>query len=128
MRQRQVVRPDAGDLGRADVPGLRLEGAEGQLEQTPRTVRVFEGGGNDPATVSDLPFPTTVPCVATAATTVGATCELSTTFDAVMPGVIKEQDRSIWQLDTIQVLDGGADGLASTSPNTLFARQGVFIR
>jgi acyl-homoserine lactone acylase PvdQ len=85
------------------------------------------GGGDDPATVSDFPFPATVPCAPTAAPAVGASCELNTTFDALVPGAVKEQDRSIWQLDAIQVLDGGSDGLASTSPNTLFARQGIFI-
>ncbi len=58
---------------------------------------------------------------------VGATCELNTTLDALMPGAVKELDRSIWQLEAIQVFDGGSDGLASTSPNTLFARQGIFI-
>ena len=58
---------------------------------------------------------------------VGGDCELTTTLDAIVPGAVKEGDRSIWQLGAIQVFDGGADGLASTSPNTLFARQGVFI-
>ena len=105
----------------------------GQL-QAVTTVRITDrdndpaaGGGNDPATVSDFPFPATVPCAATASTTTGATCTLSTSFDALVPGAIKELDRSIWQLEALQVFDGGSDGLASTSPNTLFARQGVFV-
>jgi acyl-homoserine lactone acylase PvdQ len=105
----------------------------GQL-QAVTTVRITDrdndesaGPGDDPATVSDFPFPATVPCAATPSTTVGATCELNTTFDALMPGAIKELDRSIWQLDAVQVFDGGSDGLVSTSPNTLFAKQGVFI-
>jgi hypothetical protein len=85
------------------------------------------GGGSDPATVSDLSFPVTVPCAVTADAAVGGSCALSTTFDAVLPGAIKEQNRSIWQLGQVQVFDGGADGQAATSPNTLFARQGVFI-
>ena len=57
-----------------------------------------------------------------------ATCASTTTFDAVLPGAIKEGDRSIWQL-------GAGAGLRrrrgrpvlATSPNTLFARQGVFV-
>jgi hypothetical protein len=85
------------------------------------------GGGDDPATVSDFPFSATVPCTATADPDAGATCALNTSFDALVPGAVKERDRSIWQLGAVQVFDGGADGLASTSPNTLFARQGVFI-
>ncbi len=47
----------------------------GQL-QAVTTVRITDrdndpsaGGGDDPATVSDFPFPATVPCVATPATT-----------------------------------------------------------
>jgi acyl-homoserine lactone acylase PvdQ len=85
------------------------------------------GGGDDPATVSDFPFPAAVPCTPTPDPAVGATCDLDTSFDALVPGAIKEGDRSVWQVDAIQVFDGGADGLASTSPNTLFAKQGIFI-
>jgi hypothetical protein len=85
------------------------------------------GGGDDPATVSDLTFPATVPCAATASASVGGSCDLSTSLDALLPGAVTERNRSVWQLDAIQVLDGGSDGLASTSPNTLFARQGIFV-
>ena len=35
--------------------------------------------------------------------------------------------RAIWQLGQVQVLDGGADGVASTTPNTVFAEQGIFV-
>jgi hypothetical protein len=44
-----------------------------------------------------------------------------------MPGAVIETQRSIWELGDMQVFDGGPDGIASTSPNTLFARQGVFV-
>jgi hypothetical protein len=105
----------------------------GQL-QADVTVRITDndnesepGGGSDPATVSDLSFPVIVPCATTADPAVGGTCGLNTTFDAVLPGAIKEGNRSIWQLGQVQVFDGGADGQPATSPNTLFARQGVFV-
>ena len=39
----------------------------------------------------------------------------------------KEGERAIWALDQLQVFDGGADGVAATSPNTLFAVQGIFV-
>ena len=68
-----------------------------------------------------------MPCTATGDTTIGSTCAVATTADAVTPGVIKEGMRAIWQLGQVQVLDGGADGVASTTPNTVFARQGVFV-
>ncbi len=44
-----------------------------------------------------------------------------------MPGAAVEGERAIWALDKLQVFDGGADGVASTSPNTLFAAQGIFV-
>ncbi len=83
--------------------------------------------GNEIGTVSDFPFQYTVPCTPTSTSTTGATCTLATTANAVMPGAIVETQRSIWELGDMQVFDGGPDGVASTSPNTLFARQGVFV-
>jgi hypothetical protein len=44
-----------------------------------------------------------------------------------MPSAVVQSDRTIWQLGQIEVLDGGADGQASTNDNTVFARQGVFV-
>ena len=78
------------------------------------------------ATVSDAAFPATVPCAATTATTVGSTCSVSTTFNAVAPGAIIASARAIWEVGAMRVFDGGPDGVASTSPNTLFMTQGVF--
>jgi Penicillin amidase len=84
------------------------------------------GAGDDAATAFDLPFPVTVPCSGTPDTTVGGSCAIDTSFDAILPGTVKENGRSNWQLTAFQAFDGGADGLISTSPNTLFAKQGVF--
>jgi hypothetical protein len=93
-------------------------------------VRLTDGASgpsqSDRATVSDMSFPITVPC-ATTAGTAGSTCSVATSFDAVVPGSAQERKRSVWALDQVEVLDGGADGLASTNPNTLFAVQGLFI-
>jgi hypothetical protein len=85
------------------------------------------GGGSDPATVGDFPLNLPVTCATTPDTTVGGTCSATTSLDAVVPTIIKEGDRSSWELGAVQVFDGGADGLLSTTPNTLFARQGVFV-
>jgi hypothetical protein len=83
---------------------------------------------NEPATVQATPFGFTVPCAATPSTTVGGTCSLSTTFNAILPGSVIEGARAIWELADVRVFDGGADGLASTtSDNTLFERQGIFV-
>ena len=85
------------------------------------------GGGSDPATVSDFPLAVPVSCAATSDPATGGSCAASTSLDAVVPGAIKEGDRSIWQLGAVQVFDGGSDGSAATAPNTLFARQGLFV-
>ena len=69
-----------------------------------------------------------MPCAATPAdATIGSTCSVSTTFDAVTPGSVPEGKRSIWELGQVQVFDGGPDGVASTPGNSLFAVQGVFV-
>jgi glucose/arabinose dehydrogenase len=86
------------------------------------------GAGSSPAgTMTDLPYSATAACAATADTATGATCSLATTVDALTPGAIKEKKRSIWQLGAVQVLDGGADGVVSTTPNSVFLDQGVFV-
>jgi hypothetical protein len=84
-------------------------------------------GGSGAGTTQDGTFAFTVPCTATSDTSIGSTCSVSTTADAVTAGVIKESQRTIWQLGQIDMLDGGPDGLASTNDNTVFARQGVFV-
>ncbi|PWU18332.1 MAG: hypothetical protein C5B48_14825 [Candidatus Rokuibacteriota bacterium] len=83
--------------------------------------------GGEPATGQAINFPVTVPCTTTASTTVGSTCSVNTTFNAVTPGAIIASQRAIWQMGQVKVFDGGPDGIASTGPNTLFAIQGVFI-
>ena len=81
-----------------------------------------------PGTVQDTDISFTVPCATTASMTVGSTCSLVTTLDAVIPGAVPEGKRSVFAMDTIRVFDGGPDGDADTpAGNTLFATQGVFI-
>jgi hypothetical protein len=93
-----------------------------------RLTDTFNGDdGTTAATVADTSFPVTVPCAETADATVGATCALAATANAVVPGSVRSGDRAIWQVGEMQVLDGGADGVAATSPNSLFATQGVFV-
>jgi hypothetical protein len=93
-------------------------------------VRLTDGANgasqSEAATVSDLSFVIAVPCVPTGSAG-GSNCSVATSFDAVVPGSVQEGKRSIWALDQVEVFDGGADGLASTTPNTLFAVQGVFV-
>ncbi len=95
----------------------------GQLEARP-VLRITDRdntphpGGPGPATVSDQALPFGVPCTATPETTVGATCSISTTADAVLPGVVEENRRAVWELGAFEVRD--AAGAA-------FLRQGLFV-
>ena len=51
---------------------------------------VAPGGGTDPATVIDIPFPVITGCAATASTAIGGTCAITTTANAVVPGAVKD--------------------------------------
>ena len=99
----------------------------GELQANP-SLRITDryNGPGETGTVQDLNFPVTVPCTATASASIGGTCAVTTTADAIAAGTVLEARRSIWQLGQVRVFDGGADGVASTQDNTLFAVQGVF--
>ena len=80
-----------------------------------------------PATASDTPLGFNVSCLPTGAS-VGATCNVSTTADAVTgANVAMEGKRAVWGFGQVQVFDGGSDGDADTAAdNTLFLVQGLF--
>ena len=82
---------------------------------------------NAPGTVSDTPFAFTVPCTATASSGMGATCSTATSANALVPGIAQSGKRAVWELQGVQVFDGGPDGVVSTAGNSLFEDQGVFI-
>jgi hypothetical protein len=100
----------------------------GQLRLNP-SLRITDryNGPGETGTVQDVVnYAVTVPCVGTTSGTIGSTCSVTTTADAIAAGTVLENRRSIWQLGQIRVFDGGPDGVASTPDNTLFAVQGVF--
>jgi hypothetical protein len=113
-----------------DVRNQNLSDYGGEL-QAHTAVRITDkdnGPAEDQAaTVKDFDFAFTVPCAKTDDTSVGSTCSVDTSLQALRPGAVKEGKRAIWALGPVRVYDGGADGLASTQDNTLFATQGVFI-
>jgi len=89
----------------------------------------------EPATTEARPFEVPVQCSATADTTRGGTCTLTTSYDAVIPGAVSERQRAIWALGQIQIDDAGPNGTgyASCPPTcgdgdeTVFMRQGIFV-
>ena len=109
----------------ADYTG-ELEGTA-QIRISDHFNAVAPGGGTDPGTVIDIPFPVVTGCVSTASTAVGSLCSISTTANAVVPGAVKDGKRAIVEVGQIQIFDGGTDGVAASDPNTLFEVQGIFI-
>jgi hypothetical protein len=93
---------------------------------------VFDEAG----TVPDVTFEFGVQCSA------GSCNAVTTNADAVIPDLVKEQKRAIWQLGRVEVLDGGSDGNLGIAPSpgsgscppacvgnggeTVFLRQGLF--
>ncbi len=104
----------------------------GQLEviHVLRVTDHYNGPGlTETATMTDIPFPElTVPCGATTTDiSVGSTCAITTTINAVLPGAIRNGQRAIWEMGPLQVYDGGASGAAGSADATLFEDEGVFV-
>jgi hypothetical protein len=100
----------------------------GQL-QGAMTVRITDhnnGGGTTAATVEDLQFLFTLAC-AFVNTPVGSTCQVHTSFNAVVPAASAASKRASTELGQVVVRDGGPDGLASTATNSDFMRSGIFV-
>ena len=123
---------DAGyELVLTDVRNLSdLSDYTGEL-QVKTVLRITDRdnsvSGNAAATMVDTELDFTVPCAATASTTIGGTCSVSTTAEALTPGILKEGKRTVWAVGKVRVFDGGADGDAQTGPNTLFATEGIYV-
>ena len=112
--------------GPADYTGELL--ATVQVRMTDRWNAAAPGGGPDAGTGQEVSLSRSFPCAATASTSTGSTCSLTTSMNAIIPGLVKDTKRAIWQMGQVQVYDGGPDGDADTpAGDTLFAVQGVFI-
>ena len=100
----------------------------GQL-QIEHVVRLTDkSGAYDPTTVQDFTFRVPAGCSATSSTATGSTCSANTSANAVVPGSLREGRRSVWAAwIQVRVFDGGADGAASTQPNSVFMTQGIFV-
>jgi hypothetical protein len=80
-----------------------------------------------------IQFP--VDCTSTADTTIGASCNILSTIDAVVPGTVTETKRTIWEIGQVEVKDAGPNGTgyASCPPTcgdgdeTVFLRGGFFV-
>jgi hypothetical protein len=104
------------DVRRKSNPSTTYTG-QIQLSAVARITDKYNVG--DQATAQDVPFNMTASCTS-------GTCSFASSFDAVMPDVIRENKRAVWAIDQVKVYDGGADDLVSTAGNTLFAVQGFY--
>jgi hypothetical protein len=89
---------------------------------------VDPGGGTDPATVVDIPFPINLYCANTADPSIGGVCNVNTYCP--LPGGCgpKDGDRTVVGITQFKVIDGGPDGSVATDDgNTIFAAQGLFV-
>jgi subtilase family protein len=82
---------------------------------------------------TDLEIP--VSCSATTAS-IGAECALTTTLNSVLPGIVLEGKRAIWQLAQVEIQDAGPNGTGygtgcprgcGDGDEATFMRQGVFV-
>jgi hypothetical protein len=86
--------------------------------------------------VSDTALELPVTCAGTGDATIGAHCALNTTLDAVIPGIVRESKRAVWELGQIEVKDAGPNGTGygtgcpgacGDGDEQTFMRQGVFV-
>jgi hypothetical protein len=76
------------------------------LQMTDAANGVF---GDDPGTTSVGKFTFPMNCTTTGGPA-GSTCSVSTTADTLVPNVAKENKKTIFSLESVQVTDLGADG------------------
>jgi Tol biopolymer transport system component len=78
------------------------------------------GFGGVSATISDLRFDVPVTCTPSAPSPNGSDCQILTTADTLVPGMIAEGKRTVVSTFSVDVLDAGLDGniAASACPPT----------
>jgi Tol biopolymer transport system component len=86
-------------------------------------------GGAVSATAQSYAVRANVPCTTTASTSIGSTCSLTSSLNAIVgAGAVVRQKRAVWELTQVRLLDGGADGNGSTlGDDTVFANGGLFF-
>jgi hypothetical protein len=84
------------------------------------------GGGSDgSATVVGHRLYAGAPCVETAGPE-GATCSLDTSADALVPGIVREGRKAVWEIGEVRAYHSFGDDPHVFNPLVSFA-QGIFI-
>ena len=115
----------------SDYAGRLL--AASTIRATDKLNGVFGSGAG---TAADLPLDIPIDCTVTSGTSVGSTCSLNTTADALYPGIAREQSRSVWQFGELRVHDAGPNGTGygtgcpptcGNGDEQVYLQQGLFL-
>jgi hypothetical protein len=79
------------------------------------------------ATSADNDFPVAIDCVSTPDPSVGSSCVLNTSIDAVQPGAIVENRQTVTQIFRLRLNDSGVDTVRGTADDRIFSTQGFYI-
>jgi Tol biopolymer transport system component len=83
--------------------------------------------GTSAGTAADLDFAVPFNCTPTADPSLGSTCALDTSADAVNPAAIKENKATVLQVFRLRLNDSGSNGIRGDSDDRLFATEGIYI-
>jgi hypothetical protein len=96
-----------------------------------RAVRITDShnapGGDRGGTMVNIGFPIPIDCLATSSTSLGSSCGVNTSANALFPGIVRAGDKAVWQLGEIEVLDSGSDGVRGNSDDEPLAVQGIYL-
>src|SRR5205823_5826949 len=103
-------------------------GADIALVVKLRITDTYNGSSqSDPATVEDFDLQAPVVCQATIDPAVGSNCSVSTTANAVVPGMIQQTKAMVLQAFRVRLNDSGVDGIRNNGDDKAFAMQGVYV-
>jgi len=92
------------------------------------TLRITDSDSIDgAATLVEQPFSIPMDCATTSDPTIGSTCSLNTSANALLPNVVRSGKAAVWQIGQVEVMDRGQDGIAGNSDDKVFEVQGVFV-
>jgi len=114
------------DVRNLSASGTDYDDPDGLPDMTEiATIRMTDSYSSDgPATVADFAFAIPMDCVTTADTTIGSTCSVNTTMNAITPGAVKNGKGAVLELKELQVYDQGADGIRGNGDDKVFEAQG----
>jgi hypothetical protein len=81
----------------------------------------------EPGTTTDIRFEVPLTCATTSDSSVGSTCSVNTTADAIVPGTIAEGKKTVIGLFRVQIDDAGPDNVRDNADDSLFAQQGYYV-